>query len=64
MDDLNLINTITKEYELGPLTKEPERLYGGFMHKNYLVTAKQSKWVIKFLIHKSWKEQKQRLILT
>lgn len=49
MDDLNLIYTITKEYELGPLTKEPERLYGGFMHKNYLVTAKQSKWVIKLL---------------
>lgn len=49
MDDLTLIDTIAKEYKLNPLTKEPERLYGGFLHKNYLLVSNSSKWVVKLL---------------
>lgn len=49
MDDLSLIYTIAKEYKLNPLVKEPERLYGGFLHKNYLFVSDLSKWVIKLL---------------
>ncbi|MFQ6862874.1 MAG: aminoglycoside phosphotransferase family protein [Beduini sp.] len=49
MDDQAVIYNIAKEYKLGPLTKEPERLYGGFLHKNYLLVGSSSKWVVKML---------------
>ena len=49
MNDRSLIYNIAKEYKLGSLTKEPERLYGGFLHKNYLLENNSSKWVVKLL---------------
>jgi len=47
--DLNLLNKICAEYNLGELLRKPTRLTGGFMHKMYSLFTTRGKYAVKLL---------------
>lgn len=47
--DLELLNKICKEYDLGTVISQPSPLKGGFMHKMYSLFTTKGKYAVKLL---------------